>query len=467
MLSLFTTIFAFLLLVGVIITIHEGGHFLVGRLVGMRILEFSIGFGPKIYEGEFGKEGDRFKFTLRLFPLGGFVKPLDKSAVTPEEWESMPMELKSRSFPFIPRWKKFLMVAGGPASNFILAFVIYLFCFGMVGSKGVDTSISEIVPHSVAAEAGVKSGDLVLSIDGHETHIMAEAFPKLVNKLLNGEKVNLETTSGKYVLDYSKADLQKMNPNDIGNLMGFYFTGSKGEVKFINVDENDVAFKAGIKEGDVLISVNDEKINDINTVIRRIANNYEKSIKMTVLRDGSLLDINVIPRVAYENGAKIGKIGIKIFVKEPTNLKTVNYGFGKALSSSIEKTIDNTVTTLISIKNLVTGKLSMKSLSGPMSIADVSGKTWERGWESYLLTMASISIAIGVFNLLPIPALDGGHLVQFMIEFIIRRDIPEKILYKLQYAGLFVLLSIFVIAFINDITKYFTFVEHIINYLNK
>jgi len=459
MLSLFTTIFAFLLLVGVIITIHEGGHFLIGRLVGMRILEFSIGFGPKIYEGEFGKEGDKFKFTLRLLPLGGFVKPLDKSAVTAEEWESMPMELKSRSFPFISRWKKFLMVAGGPASNFILAFIIYMLCFGFVGSKGVDTSISEVVANSVAAEAGIKAGDLVLSIDGNETHVMNEAFPKLVNKLLNGEKVNIETTSGKYVLDYSKADLKKMNPNDIGSLMGFYFTGSKGEIKFMSVDEDDIASKAGIKEGDILVSVNDEKMNDINTVIRRIGYNYEKSLKLTVLREGKLLDMNVVPRVTYENGSKIGKIGIKIFVKDPTNLKTVHYGLGKAISSSAEKTIDNTVTTLISIKNLVTGKLSMKSLSGPMSIADVSGKTWERGWESYLLTMASISIAIGVFNLLPIPALDGGHLVQFMIEFIIRRDIPEKILYKVQYAGLFVLLSIFVIAFINDITKYFTFLE--------
>lgn len=455
MVSFLTTIFAFLLLVGVIITIHEGGHFLVGRLVGMRILEFSIGFGPKIYEGEFGKPGDKFKFTLRLLPLGGFVKPLDKSAVTPEEWENMHKEEKIRSYPFIARWKKFLMVAGGPASNFILAFIIYLFCFGIVGSEGVDTSISEVVPHSVAEKAGIKVGEQVLAINGKEVAILSEVFPKMVNKLLNGETVQITTTSGEHTINYKEVDLTKMNPNDIGESMGFYFSGSKGETKLAEVSSGDLAEKAGLKQDDILVGINGEKISDINTIIRRIGKSPNKEIELNILRDNKEININITPRSVTENGFQTGKIGIKATIKKPTNLKKVQYGFGTALLSSVEKTVDNTVTTLISIKNLATGKLSMKSLSGPMSIADVSGKTFERGWETYLITMASISIAIGVFNLLPIPALDGGHLVQFTIEYIIGKDIPEKILYKVQYGGLFVLMSIFVIAFINDITKYF------------
>lgn len=455
MLSFFTTVFAFLFLVGVIITIHEGGHFIVGRLVGMRILEFSIGFGPKIYEGEFGKQGDRFKFTLRILPIGGFVKPLDKSAVTDEEWEKIPQQEKDRSYACIPRWKKFLMVAGGPFSNFLLAFLIYLLSFGFIGSQGVDNSISEIVPHSVAAKAGLKVGDIILSINNKEVNVLSEAFPKMVNVLLNGENVEIKTNNGKYNLNYSNIDLKKLNPNNIGQSMGFYFSGTKGETKLVQVVKDDIADNAGIKENDILLGINGKELSDINTVIRRIANNPDKEIELNLLRGTEKINIKLTPRSVIEDKFPVGKIGIKASIENPTNLKTVKYSIGTAIVSSIEKTVDNTVTTLISIKNLVTGKLSVKSLSGPMSIADISGKTFERGWETYLITMASISIAIGVFNLLPIPVLDGGHLLQFTIEYIIRRDIPEKILHNVQYGGLFVLLSIFLIAFINDIQKYF------------
>lgn len=455
MITFLTTIFAFFLLVGVIITIHEGGHFLIGRLVGMRILEFSIGFGPKIYESEFGKDNNKFKFTLRLLPLGGFVKPLDKSVLKQEEWDTLAQEEKNRSYQLISRWKKFLMVAGGPFFNFVLAFIIYLFCFGILGSEGVDTSIAEVVPHSIAEKAGIKVGQKVLSIDNKEVNVLSEAFPKIFNKLLNGENVKVKTTLGEHELNYEDVDLTKMNPNDIGESMGFYFSGSIGETTLAEVTPGDVAEKSGVKVNDILLGVNGEKLSDINSIIRRINRNVEKEIELNILRNNQKINIKLIPRSVTENGHQIGKIGIKAMIKNPQNLKKVQYGFGVALLSSVEKTIDNTVTTLISIKNLAMGKLSLKSLSGPMSIADVSGKTFERGWETYLITMASISIAIGVFNLLPIPVLDGGHLIQFIVEFIIGKDIPEKIIYKVQYGGLFVLMSIFVIAFINDITKYF------------
>lgn len=455
MVSFFTTIFAFLLLVGVIITIHEGGHFLVGRLVGMRILEFSIGFGPKIYEGEFGKPGDRFKFTLRLLPLGGFVKPLDKSAVTEEQWQNLSVEEKSRSYPMIARWKKFLMVAGGPLSNFILAFIIYFICSVFVGSQGVDTSIAEVIPQSVADKAGLKTGEKVLAINGKNVVLLSELFPKMVNKLLNGEQVELTTTSGKHIIDYKQVDLKKMNPNDIGQAMGFYFSGSKGAIDLLDVTPGDVADKAGLKKGDKIIGINRKPVSDVNTLTRIISKSPNKPVKINLLRGLDEMDFKLIPRTVIEDGYETGKIGIKTTVKTPTNMQKVNYSVGVGIATSFEKTVDNTITTLVSIKNLIIGKLSVKSLSGPMSIADVSGKTFEKGWETYLLTMASISIAIGVFNLLPIPALDGGHLLQFTIEYIIRRDIPEKVLYNVQYGGLFVLMSIFVIAFINDITKYF------------
>ena len=455
MVYLLTTVFAFLLLVGVIITIHEGGHFLIGRLVGMKILEFSIGFGPKIYEGDFGKDGNKFKFTLRLLPLGGFVKPLDKSAVTKEEWDNLSPEDLSRSYPMISRWKKVLMVAGGPFSNFLLAFLIYVACSMFVGSEGVDTSIAEVIPQSIADEAGLKVGDYILSIDGKKTEILPEAFPKMVNKILNAEKMKVETTSGTYTLDYSSANLEKLNPNDIGAVMGFYFSGTKGESKINEVNENDIADKAGVKKGDVMLGVNNIKYDNINSILRVINKNPNKELVLNLSRDGKDINIAVTPKAIKENGYIIGRIGIKTNIPHPTNLKKLNYTFLTTVISSAEKTFDNSLTTLISIKNLVIGKLGMKALSGPMSIADISGKTFEKGWESYLLTMASISIAIGVFNLLPIPALDGGHLLQFTIEYIIRREIPEKILHNIQYGGLFILMSIFFVSFVNDITKYF------------
>jgi regulator of sigma E protease len=455
MLSFLTNIFAFLLLVGVIIIIHEGGHFLIGRLLGIKILEFSIGFGPKIYEGEFGKANDKFKFTLRLLPLGGFVKPLDKNSVTQQKWDEMSKEEKDRSYTFIAKWKKFLMIAGGPVFNFILAFIIYLFCFAVLGFEEINTSISEVVPQSIAEKAGLKANIEIKAINGKEVIILPEVFNNLINKILNGETIEIQTNQGTYTINYKKVDLKKMNPNDFGEFMGFYFSGPKGEIKLTEITPGDIAEIAGVKPNDILVGINGQKIYDINTFVRRIAKSPNKEIELNLLRNKQEINIKIVPRNVIENGFPVGKIGIKAEIKHPTNLKKIQYNLDVALKFSIEKTIDNTLTTLISIKNLIIGKLSLKSLSGPISIAEVSGKTFESGWKIYLITMASISIAIGVFNLLPIPVLDGGYLIQFLIEYIIGKDIPEKILYKMQYYGLFLLMSIFVIAFINDITKYF------------
>jgi regulator of sigma E protease len=452
--TLITTILAFLFLVGVIITIHEGGHFFTGRLVGMKMLEFSIGFGPKIYENEFCKKGDNFKFTLRLLPLGGFVKPLDKTTVTPEEWDKLSEVEKSRAYPNCARWKRFLMVAGGPLSNFILAFIIYVLSMFIVGIQGVDTTIGEIVPNTVASQLDFKVGDKILEINGDKIEFLAEAFPVLVNSVLNMEKVKIKTDRADLLLDYTNVDLNNFKSGDIGKIMGFYFKGTDGKVSIDKVKPNSPAEKAGLLDKDLILMVNKEKINDLNTLIRRIGDNPEKEVVMTILRGEKELDIKIIPEVTRENGDKVGKIGVELSIPEAKNNKVIKYGFFKTVSVSFEKTYSTIYTTFVSIKNLIVGKLSTKAISGPMSIADLSGKTFERGMYSYLMMMASISVAIGAFNLLPVPALDGGHLLQFTVEFIIRRDLPEIVLKGLQYVGVFVLSSLFAFSIINDVLKY-------------
>jgi regulator of sigma E protease len=446
------SIVAFLFLSGLIITIHEGGHFLVGKLCGMKILEFSIGFGRKIYSKKVGK--DNMLFTLRLLPLGGFVKPLDQGSVTEEEWNNLSIAEKKRSFAQSAKWKKFLMVAGGPLSNFILAFVIYTLALSVVGVKVSPPIISEVISSSQLATKGLKEGDKILLVNGKKVDYLSDAFPIFVNNLIKGDKVSFTTQNNTYVVDYSNVDLKDMATADIGKKIGFYFAGTSGNVIIKKIEEDSVAKSVGLQKNDEVLQVNKETMHDINKVIRRIQENPNNPIQLTIKRNGKVQEITITPREKIENGQKLGKIGVTFDIGKNTDAIIVKYGFLDGMSRSLEKVKDASYTTIISVKKMVMGQLSPKAISGPIALADYSGKSAQRGLYYYLMMIASISIAIGVSNLLPIPTLDGAHLIQYTIETIIRRDVPKKIMDCLQYIGVGVLVSIFSFSLINDLTKY-------------
>jgi regulator of sigma E protease len=451
------TVGSFLLLVGIIVIIHEGGHLLTALACKIKILEFSIGFGPTIVQRKFGKHN--ILFTLRLFPLGGYVKPLDKSALKEEEWNTYSEEDQKRSFMNSPRWKRALMVAGGPFSNFVLAFIIFFIASTFIGNKGLPPIIGEVIPNSITANSGIKPGDQISKIDNKEIKFFAEAYSKIVNSAINGDTLKVVTNKNtEHTLNFSSLDLTKLG-DDMGLLIGVYFQGPIGDILIKRVIEGGVAEKIGLQAGDIIISVNGIETKDLNKILRTIRFLPGKEVDLKYLRNGIVTTQKTTLDSAFISGTQVGRLGVEFQTLNQEEYKLVQTGFIDGIQDSSSKVISSTWTTLVSIKKLVTGEISTKAISGPLSIADYSGKSAQRGLYTYLLMMASISIAIGVFNLLPIPMLDGGHLLQYFIEFIRQKDFTIKQLEHMQYVGIASMVGIFTFAMVNDINKYLSFLN--------
>lgn len=450
--DLIITIFAFLILIAIIVAIHEGGHYVAALWCRIKVLEFSLGFGPKIFEKKLGK--DNTLFTLRALPLGGFVKPLEKGAIPDEEFEKLSDEDKKRTFANAKKWQKAIMVAGGPLSNFVLAFVIFFLSFTFFGSQGTVAKIDQIMPDTFFAQYSLKKGEIIQEIDGKKIDFANDAFVTLHNAAMIGKKVVIKTDIQTVEVDFKKLDLGQFHEN-LQELMGIYFQGKLGEINITKVNKDSPSEKAGLKEKDILIAVNKEETQNLSQVLRDIKYSANKELIFTVKRNNELVDLTVIPEAVPNGAFLVGKIGLTFNVEKVTNLITKKYSITEMISMSVEKVISQSYATIMSIKKLITGELSHKAISGPLTIAEYSGKTFQMGIISYLSLMGAISIAVGVFNLLPVPMLDGGHLIQYAIEGVIRKDFTVEQLKVGQYVGIAFMMSLFGFAMINDITRIF------------
>lgn len=459
--DLLITIFAFLLLIGVVITIHEGGHFFTALACKIRVLEFSLGFGPKIFDKEIGK--DKIKFTLRALPLGGYVKPLDEKALKPEEWAALSEEEKNRSFARAKKWKKALMVAGGPASNFVLAFVIFLFATAIYGNRGITPVIGEIEDNKIMAQSGFMVGDEIRKVGDKSVDFVSDAHTEIVNSAIGHKDTNiLIVRDGKEMsipVKFSELDLRPLDDN-FAKLIGMYFKGLSGDIEIRALSDNMPAKTAGLMPGDKIVSVNGEKTDDLNRVLRIIRNSPDKPVDISYLKreTNTVENIAITPLSVKERGQQVGKIGVEFLVSEDKGYKEKHYNIFQSALISGEKVVDSSMTTIISLKKIVTGEISTKAISGPLTIADYSGRSAKIGLYAYLMMMAAISIAVGIFNLVPIPLFDGGHLAQYAIEAIRRKDFTEEQLKYGQYVGFGAMGGLFALAIFNDLSKYIFYI---------
>lgn len=458
--ELLITILAFLVLIGIVVAIHEGGHFFTALACKMRVLEFSLGFGPKVFQREFGK--DKIKFTLRALPLGGFVKPLDESTVTKEEWAAMSDAERSRSFTNAPKWKKALMVAGGPFSNFVLAFFIYIYVSMFMGSFGVAPKISEILPNSFMSKAGAMEQDIIKQVNGKDVYFTFDAHSEIVSSAISQKNTTMvvERNGNTEIipLNFQEINLKELK-DDFSKLSGMYFQGASGDLIVKRAFPNLPLAKAGVEQGSQIMGINGTPTTDLNKLLREIKANPNKEITLSIKSPtGEIKDFSITPVADKQQGIEVGKIGVELDVQNQVGLITRNYTIFESFSESIYKVHAGVVTTLVSLKKIVTGDISIKTLSGPLTIADYSGKSAKKGLTSFLLMMAAISIAVGVFNLLPIPLFDGGHLLQYGIETIRNRDFTEKELKVSMYIGYCAIACLFSVALINDLTKYLTYI---------
>ena len=444
------TIISFLVLITIIIAIHEFGHYSMAQIVNIKILEFSIGFGKIIFQKNLGK--DKTLFTLRAIPLGGFVKPLDKSSINEHEWDQLTDEEKNRSLNNASKFKKIIMVFGGPLFNFILAFFIFFSMYGLLGVTERAARINEITPNSIIAKSGLKQGQTIESINGNKIYSSEQAMNIIANKAIQSKDILISTTDkNEYFINLSQLNLNDLKDNLI-ELIGIYFESQNGTLVVKELLDGS-AKSMGIKKGDIFVSVNNQPISDIGQLLRLIRNNPDKKLNFTINRGGNTKEFEVIPLKTKEGHQYVGKIGVQFDIKDRKELNKKVFGFWDSMTLSAQRVYITTYTSLISFKKILTGEISAKNLSGPITIAEHSGKSAKMGFNAFLMLMAVISIGIGVFNLLPIPVLDGGTLLQHVIEIIRGKDFSDKTISRLQTGGIAILASVFFITIMNDIIR--------------
>lgn len=449
--NLFDYLIPFVAALGLLILVHELGHYLVARWCGVKVLRFSIGFGKPLVVKRAGV--DRTEWALAAFPLGGYVKMLDE-----REGEVAAHELH-RAFNRQTVWRRFAIVAAGPLANFLLAIALYWGVF-VVGTDELRPRVALTELSSPAQAAGVREGDLVVAVDDETVRSWQDLRWVLLRHALDSRQVVLRVrmVDGDDALrtldlaglriDDGKTDLiariglrpwRPLIPAVVGKLM-----------------EGGVAARAGLLRGDEIIAIDDEPVASWTDMVTLVRESAGRERAFSIRRDGAVMAVKMVPDETSESGERIGRIGIA--VAEPdlggvSMFAEVRYGIGAGLAKATRQTWETSVLSLQMIGRMFTGEVSWKNLSGPVTIADYAGQTAQLGWSHYIKFLALISISLGVLNLLPIPVLDGGHLLYYVIEIIKGGPIPERVMEIGQQIGLALLVMLMAFAFFNDINR--------------
>lgn len=446
-------------IIGIIITIlfvigtHEAGHFLTARLVGVKVLRFSIGFGKTLFHF-YDKSGTEYVFAL--IPLGGYVKMLD------ENEEAVPESELPYAYNRQPFYKKFLIVLAGPLVNIFCAFSLYWLIF-VIGFVTVKPVIGTVTPRSIAAEAGLSTNQEITHIDNDKTSNWTGIMFRLLAHAGNKDFATITVTepnsqtSSTHTLNLSNWQLDGLTPDPLASLgITPYEPVVPLVIGFITTDSP--AATSPLQKGDTIVAVNQTPIKNWEALMTVIYNHPQQTLTFHILRAGKPLSIPVT--IGYKRAAlwhKAGYLGISPSFEWPKNLlQKIQYDPFTALTQAGKEIYDFTYFNLLLIGKMITGKISLESLGGPVTIFESAGNALNYGFLAFISFLAFLSISIGVINLLPIPGLDGGHLFLQMIEAIFRRPVPEKVLLNLYRVGFFIILFFLFQALINDILRIFT-----------
>jgi regulator of sigma E protease len=446
------TITAFVVALGVLIVFHEFGHFLVARWCGVKVLRFSIGFGQPLLRKHWGK--DQTEWVISAFPLGGYVKMLD------EREGIVPPEELSRSFNRKPVTRRFAIVAAGPIANFLLAIVLYWLLF-MLGVSAIKPVLGPVTPATPAAFAGFERGETIMKIETESVPTWQDARWLLLSRAVEKSpsvSVEILDKDGQTVL--RNLDLSGVQPDDLDGdfLKKIGLSTYQPEVKpFIShVVPDSAGGRAGLMAGDEILAVNGRKIELWEDMVQQVRNSPGVALTLEIKRNGITIDKEIIPDTVTESGEKIGKVGIAPQV-DPAELEKllieISYPPGTAIVRAITKTWETSVFTLQMLGKMVVGEVSLKNVSGPITIADYAGKSAQMGLSSYLGFLALISISLGILNLLPIPVLDGGHLMYYVVEIVKGGPVSAKAMEIGQQVGMALLFALMAFAIYNDISR--------------
>ena len=459
LMNFFISLLALIVTLGILVTVHEFGHFWVARRCGVKVLRFSIGFG-KAVKTWIGKDG--VEYVLAPIPLGGYVKMLGQEDTSSTAGD-VPLSQRHLSFAYKPLWQRMAIVAAGPIANFLLAIFVFWIIYVSYGINGIAPVINGVVEESPAYVAGLRTGDEILAVDGEETIIWQQVTMQLLARL--GETGNLVFTidpvDSNSLRDVSIPVISWMGdetePNPVSSL-GIVLIEIPAIIAGVVAEGR--AESGGLLAGDEIVSVNGRAIRGWTHWVEVIRSNPELELDTVVQREGIKTAIVLRPATkTLEDGSVIGSIGA--YVQEtsfselvpPEMLREVTYNPISAIQPALQETWDKSVFILASVKKMVVGLISVKNINGPITIAQIAGQTASYGIDVYLGFLALLSISLGVLNLLPIPILDGGHLMYYIIEAVIRRPVPERIQAWGLQLGLLLISGIMVLAVYNDVVR--------------
>jgi regulator of sigma E protease len=455
--SIVQTVLAFLLALTVLIFVHEFGHYWVAKKFNVKILKFSIGFGPSIFSRKFGP--DQTEWSFSAIPLGGFVRMVDErdkdAVIAPED---LPRAFTRQSLA-----RRSAIVVAGPLANFILAIALYA-VLSFVGISEPVAILDDGPTNSAAAKAGVNRGDKVLSVDGNSVRSWNDFRLRMLDGAIERRNIDLGVIrAGQSSPQILKVDASGLAAGEVEKdfLKSLGLDLQMGEIIVNQVTAAGRAEQAGLKVGDVVLALNGEAMTKATALIGKIRTSADQTIELKVRRDGADQVLLVTPVGTLENQApvageesaakRVGKIGAALQNKVETAV--ISFGPLDSVIEGAKKTWDMSIFSLRMMGKMVIGELSLKNLSGPISIADYAGQSARVGWYAYVGFLALISISLGVLNLMPIPVLDGGHLVYYALEAIKGKPLSERFMSLTQKAGVGVVLLMMFVAVFNDLNR--------------
>jgi regulator of sigma E protease len=445
--SILHTILWFLVAIGILVVIHEFGHYLAARWAGVKVLRFSVGFGKPLFSRRFGR--DQTEWTLSALPFGGYVKMLDEREGAVSEAD-LP-----RAFNRATVWRRIGIVAAGPAANFLLAIAFYWVLL-MQGLPALKPIIGEPPAGSPAAQAGLVSGDEIVRVNGIDTPTFTDLRLTLLRAGVAGESLRFDLGDGRQKqLAPVPLDTDNLEQDTLRPLGIVRFDPDMAPVVGKILPEGAAA-RDGLREGDRLVSVNGQPVARWQDWVEVVRAHAARPMQLEILRDGRTLPLSITPDSVDEAGQRVGKIGAGPRIDESVLaplMTEVRYGPLDALWRGAAKTWDMSVFTLEMMGRMVLGQVSWKNLSGPLTIADYAGQSATLGWISFVSFLALVSVSLGVLNLLPIPLLDGGHLMYYVAEVLTGRPVSERIMETGARIGMMLLLLLMSFALFNDVQR--------------
>ena len=450
-----TTLLAFLFALGLLVFVHELGHYSVARWCGVKVLRFSIGFGKPLLTWRVGP--DRTEWSLSPIPLGGYVKMLDEredaAAVDPAE--------AHRAFNRQSLAKRCAIVIAGPAANFLLAIALYA-VLGMAGLQEPAPVLGQPPAGSAAAAAGLADGDRVLRLDGQPVASFNDMRLRMINGIVDKRPIILDVSgpNGNRQVSLATAALPAGElERDFTRTLGLELRA--GTVTVGNIASGSAAAAAGLKTGDEILSIEGRPMRRARDMIEIVRANPEKPLRFSVRREGAEVALAISPQAEVETAPagspqagstqRVGRIGAAL--QQRVEMVTIDLGPLDAIAHGAAKTWEMSIFSLRMLGKMVTGDLSWKNLSGPVAIADFAGQSVSVGWFAYVGFLALISVSLGVLNLLPVPVLDGGHLVYYALEAIKGRPLSERFMQVTQRIGLAMVAGLMIVALFNDLSR--------------